>query len=72
MDHGGRRGRDESREQRGDIHTPRVRGRARAVFRDNLEGRDGLGGGREAQEGGDTWMPTADSPRCLAETSTIS
>ena len=49
MDRGGRRGRDKSRERRGDTYTPRVRGRARAVLRDNLEGWDGLGGGGGAR-----------------------
>ena len=31
------------------------------VLCDNLEGWDGVGGGREAQEGGDIYMPVADS-----------
>ena len=28
---------------------------------DNLEGRDGVGDGREVQEGGDICIPTADA-----------
>ena len=31
------------------------------VLCDNLEGWDGVGGGREVQEGGDMCMPMADS-----------
>ena len=31
------------------------------VLCDNLEGWDGVGSGREVQEGGDIWIPTADS-----------
>ena len=31
------------------------------MFCDNLEGWDGVGGGREAQEGGDICVPMADS-----------
>ena len=37
----------------------------------NLEGWDGVGGGREVQEGGDIGMPMAESCGCLAETNTI-
>ena len=38
---------------------------------DNLEGRDGEGDGREAQERGGMCMPVGDACRCMAETSTI-
>ena len=38
---------------------------------DNLEGWDGLGGGREAKERGGICMPTTDSCWCVAETNTI-
>ena len=31
------------------------------MFRDNLEGWDGVGDGREVQEGGDICVPAADS-----------
>ena len=31
------------------------------VLRDNLEGWDCVGGGREVEEGGDTYIPMADS-----------
>ena len=31
------------------------------MFRDNLEGWDGVGDGKEVQEGGDICMPVADS-----------
>ena len=31
------------------------------MFCDSLEGRDGVGGGREVQEGGDICTPMADS-----------
>ena len=36
---------------------------------DNLEGWDGVGGGREVQEGGDISVPMADSC-CIAESNT--
>ena len=45
--------------------------RAQPSARDNLEGCDGEGGGREVQEGGDTCIPVADSCGCMAETNTI-
>ena len=48
-DPGGGKGQDESRERHGDKYTPCVRGRARAVLHDNLEGWDGLGGGGGAR-----------------------
>ena len=35
---------------------------------DDLEGRDGLGGGRDVQEGGDICILMADSHCCMAET----
>ena len=35
---------------------------------DDLEGGDGVGGGREVQEGGDICILMADSPCCMAET----
>ena len=38
---------------------------------DNLEVWDGVGGGREAQEGGDICILIADTCRCMAETNTI-
>ena len=37
---------------------------------DNLEGWDGVGDGREVQEGGDIYIPMADSCCCMAETNT--
>ena len=41
------------------------------VLRDNLEGWDGVGDGREDPERGDTCVPGADSRCCVAETSTV-
>ena len=38
---------------------------------DNLEVWDGVGDGREAQEGGDICILIADTCRCMAETNTI-
>ena len=38
--------------------------------RDNLEAWDGVGGGREVQEGGNICRPMADSCWCMAETNT--
>ena len=38
---------------------------------DNAEGRDGVGGGREVQEGGDICIPVADSCWYMAETNAI-
>ena len=38
---------------------------------DNLEGWDGMGGGRGDQEGGDMCVPVADSCCFMAETNTI-
>ena len=38
---------------------------------DNLEGCDGVGGGREVQEGGDICIPMTDSCLCVVETNTI-
>ena len=40
------------------------------VFCDNLEGWNVVGGGREAQEGGNKCIPIADSCCCMAETNT--
>ena len=40
-------------------------------FCDNLEVWDGVGGGREVQEGGDTCIPLADSRLCMAEINTL-
>ena len=37
---------------------------------DDLEGWDVVGGGREVQEGGNMWIPMADSRCCMAETNT--
>ena len=38
---------------------------------DSLEGWDGVGGGREVQEGADILMPMTDSCGYMAETNTI-
>ena len=38
------------------------------MFCDNLEGWDGMRGGKEVQEGGDIGTPMTDSCRCMAET----
>ena len=38
---------------------------------DNTEGKDGVGGGREVQEGGDICIPMVDSCGCIAETNTL-
>ena len=38
---------------------------------DNLEEWDGVGGGKEAQEGGDIHIPMTDSCSYMAETNTI-
>ena len=40
------------------------------VLSDNLEGWDGVEGGREVQEGGDICILIADSHCCRAETNT--
>ena len=40
------------------------------MFCDNLEGWNVVGGGREAQEGGNKCIPIADSCCCMAETNT--
>ena len=40
------------------------------MFCDNLEGWEGVGGGRDVQEGGDICIPTADSCCYIAETNT--
>ena len=37
------------------------------VLYDNLEGQDGVGGGKEVQEGGDIQIPMADSCWCTAQ-----
>ena len=42
------------------------------VFCDNLEGWDGVGGGRDVQEGGDICILMADSYCCMAETNITS
>ena len=34
---------------------------------DNLDGLDGVGDGREVQEGGDIYIPMADPCCCMAE-----
>ena len=36
-------------------------------FHNNLEGQEGLGGGRTVKEGRDTCIPVADSYGCMAE-----
>ena len=41
------------------------------VLCDNLEGWDGVGGGREVQEGGDICILKADSCCCMAGANTI-
>ena len=41
------------------------------VLCDNLEGWDGVGGGREVREGGDMCIPMADSCWYMAETDTV-
>ena len=41
------------------------------MFCDDLEGWDGVGGGREVQEGGDICDLMADSRHCMAEANTI-
>ena len=41
------------------------------MFCDNPEGSDGVGIGREVQEGGDICVPMADSCWYMAETNTI-
>ena len=38
---------------------------------DNLEGWDGVGGGRKIQQGGEICTPMADSCWCMAEINTI-
>ena len=43
----------------------------KAVPCDNLEWGDGMGGGREVQEGGDIGIPMTDSYWCKGETNTI-
>ena len=37
----------------------------------NLEGWEGVGGGSEVQDGGDTCIPMADSCRCMVEAQKI-
>ena len=77
----GRRGWDGSREQHGNIHMTVCRIDSRWEFAvwlrelkpglcDNLEEWDGVGGGKEIQEGGDRCIPMADSCWCVAETNT--
>ena len=38
---------------------------------DNVEGCDGVGGGKEVHAGGDICTPMTDSCQCMAETNTI-
>ena len=45
-------------------------GHSKLVLWDNPEGWDGVGGEKEAQEGGDICILTADSHCCMAETKT--
>ena len=45
-------------------------GSSNPVTYDNLEGWDGMGVGREVQEGGVTCIPVTDSYGCMAETNT--
>ena len=42
-----------------------------SVLCDDLEGGTGVGGGKEAQEGGDICIHIADSLHCTAETQTL-
>lgn len=67
----GRRGWDERKEQYGDIRTSICKrdsqcklavqlGELNSGLWDNLEGRDGVGGGRAVQEGGEMCAPMAD------------
>ena len=42
-----------------------------AVLRDNVEGWNGVGDGKEVREGGEKCIPMADSCWCMAETHTI-
>ena len=46
-------------------------GSSNPVLCDNLEGWDGVRGGRKAQEGGDICMPMADSCSYMAEVNKI-
>ena len=41
-----------------------------SVLCDNLDGWDGIGGGREFQEGEDMYIPMIDSCCCMAESNT--
>ena len=41
------------------------------MLHDNLEGLDGVGGGRQVQEGGGICILIADSHCCRAETNTL-
>ena len=43
------------------LKSPSLAGSSNLVFCDNLEGWDGVGGGREIQGGGDICTPMADS-----------
>ena len=40
-------------------------------FSDNLEAWEGVGSGKEAQEGGDICVPMTDPCWCMSETNTI-
>ena len=46
-------------------------GSSNPVLCDNLEGRDGVGSGREIQEGGDVHIPMSDSCWYMAETNAV-
>ena len=46
-------------------------GGAQIWYSDNLEGWDGVGGGKEAQDGGDTHILMTDSCSYIEETNTI-
>ena len=53
------------------IKPPKPPQRIKAVLCYSLEGRDGVRGGREAQEGGGVCILMADSRCCMEEASTI-
>ena len=62
---------DTGSSQLSDLQRDRETGSSNLVLCDNLQEWDGVGGRREAQEGGDTCIPMADSCSYVAETKTI-